>query len=109
MSPATNIKLKDFVIEHTEHINKFINDLSSNCLHPQILLLTRISGKTIIDNIFSNIAQPLIKNVATGNIIFGKSDHLPQFFFLPDFFSNKSNKRKMRKYMTRTDLIITFR
>ena len=28
----------------SEHINKFINDLSSYSLHPQILLQTRISG-----------------------------------------------------------------
>ena len=66
----------------SEHINKFINDLSSNCLHPQILLPIWISGnsKTIIDNMFFNIAEPLIKNVATGNITFSISDHLPQFF-----------------------------
>ena len=36
----------------------------------------------------SNTAEPLIKNVAKGNITFGISDHPPQFFFLPDFFSN---------------------
>ena len=31
-------------INSSEHINKFINDLSSYSLHPQILLPTRISG-----------------------------------------------------------------
>ena len=30
--------------DSSEHINKFINDLSSNCLHPQFLLPTQISG-----------------------------------------------------------------
>ena len=29
---------------------------------------------------FFNIAEPLIKNVATGDITFSISDHLPQFF-----------------------------
>ena len=74
----------------SEHINKFMNDLCSNCLHPQILLPTQIIGigKTIVDNMFSNIAEPLIKNVASGNITFSICDHLPQFFFLPDYFSN---------------------
>ena len=89
-----NIDLLKF--DSSEHINKFINDLSSNCFHPQILLPTRISGcsKIIIDNISSNIAEPLIKNVATGNITFSISDHLPQFFFLPDFFSNNYTYKK---------------
>ena len=52
-----NILIDDFNIEllkfdPSEHINKFINDLSSNCLHPQIILPTRISdnSKPIIDN-----------------------------------------------------------
>ena len=74
----------------SECINKFINDLSSNYLHPQILLPPWISGnsKTIIDNTFHNIAEPLIKNAATGNITFSISDHFPQFFFFPDFFAN---------------------
>ena len=52
----------DFIkFDTSEHINKFINDLFSNCLHPQILLPTQISSnsKTIIDNMFSNITQPL--------------------------------------------------
>ena len=62
-----NILIGDFNIDllkfdSSEHINKFINDLSSYCLHPQILLI-QISGnsKTIIDNMFSNIANLLLK------------------------------------------------
>ena len=56
-----------------------MNYLSSNCLHPQILVQTLISGnsKTIIDNMFSSIAEPLIKNISTGNIMFSISDHFP--------------------------------
>ena len=93
--------------DSSEHKNKFINDLSSCCLHPQILL-TQISGnsKTIIDNMFSKIAEPLIKNVATDNITFAICDRLPQFFFLPDFFSNICT-REMLKYMTGADLMRT--
>ena len=81
-----NIDLLKF--DWSEHINKSINDLSSNCLYPQIVLLTWISGnsKNIIDNMFSNIAEPPIKNVAKGNITFSISDHPLQIFFLPDFF-----------------------
>ena len=67
-----NIDLLKF--DSFEHTNKFINDLSLNCLHPQILLPTRISGisENIIDMI-SNIAEPHIKNFATGNITFSIS------------------------------------
>ena len=59
-------------------------------MHPQILLPTQINdnSKTIIDNMFSNLAEPLIENVASGNVTFSIFDLLPQFFFLPDFFSN---------------------
>ena len=43
---------------------------------------------------FSNIAKPLIKKVATDNITFSISDHFPKFFFLPDFFSNNYTYKK---------------
>ena len=59
----------------------------------------RFNSKTIIDNLFSNIAEPLIKNVATGNITFSISDNLPQFFNLTDFFSyNYTYKRNAEVY-----------
>ena len=62
--------IEPLIFDFSEHKNKFINDSSPNCLHPQILIPTQISGnsKTIIDNIFSNIAEPLIKSFTTGNI-----------------------------------------
>ena len=46
-----NVPIGDFDIDLlkfdlSEHTNKFINDLSSNCMHPQILLPTRISGNS---------------------------------------------------------------
>ena len=93
----------------SEHINTFLNDLSSNSLHPQILLPTWVSGnsKTVIDNMFSNIAGPIIKNVAAGNITVSISDNLSRFLFLPDFFILIINTREMLKYMTGADLVRT--
>ena len=73
-----NIDLLKF--DSSEHINKFIYDLSSNCLHPQIVSPTQISG--------NSKTEPLIKNVLTGNITFSMFDHLPQFSFLLGLFSN---------------------
>ena len=45
----------DFLnFDTSEHVSKFLDDLASNSLQPQILLPTRISNnsKTLIDNIF---------------------------------------------------------
>ena len=99
-----NIDLLKF--DSSEHINKFINDLPSNCSYLHIILPTQISdnNKTVIDHIFSNITEPLIKYVVTGNITFSISD---QFFFLPDFFLIIIPTMEMRKYMTGADLIRT--
>ena len=74
----------------SEHVSTFLDDLASNSLQPQILLPTRISNnsKTLIDNIFCNIPNPLVKSAMSGNISSSISDHLPQFFILPEFFSN---------------------
>ena len=84
----------DFIIDlfnfdTSEHVSTFLDDLPCNSLQPQILLPTRISNnKTLIDNIFCNIPNPLVKSALPGNISLGISDHLPQFFILPEFFSN---------------------
>ena len=47
----------------SEHVSTFLDDL-------QILLPTRISNntKTLTDNIFCNIPNPLVKNAMSGNI-----------------------------------------
>ena len=47
----------------SEHVSTFLDDL-------QILLSTRISNntKTLTDNIFCNIPNPLVKNAMSGNI-----------------------------------------
>ena len=74
----------------SEHVSTFLDDLASNLLKSQILLPTRISNnsKTLIDNNFCNIPNPLAKSAMFGNVSSSISDHLPQFFILPDFFSN---------------------
>ena len=82
-----NIDLLNF--DTSEYVSTFLDDLASNSLQPQILLPTRISNnsKTLIDNIFCNIPNPLVKSAMSGNISSSISDHLPQFFILPEFFS----------------------
>ena len=83
-----NIDLLNF--DTSEHVSTFLDDLASNSLQPQIILPTRISNnsKNLIDIIFCNIPNLLAKSAMFGNILSGILDHLPQFFILPDFFSN---------------------
>ena len=71
-------------------LGDFLDNLTSNSLQPQILLLRRISNnsKTLTDNIFCNIPTPLIKSAMSGNISSSLLDYLPQFFMLTHFFSN---------------------
>ena len=51
---------------------------------------TRIhkNHETLTDNSFCNIPNFEIKNSVSGNSTTILSDHLPQFFLIPDFFSN---------------------
>ena len=81
-----NIDLLNF--DTSKYVSTFLDDLASNSLQPQILLPTRISSnsKTLIYNIFCNIPNPLVKSAMSGNISSSISDHLPQFFILPEFF-----------------------
>ena len=67
----------------SDHIKTILDSL-------QLLLPTRvcINSKTLINNIFCNITKPLAKSASSGNISSSISYHLPQFFILPDFFSN---------------------
>ena len=80
--------LGDFNIDTSEYVSTFLDDLASNLLQTQILLPTRISNnsKTLINSIFCNIPNPLVKSAISGNISSSISDHLPQFFILPGFF-----------------------
>ena len=73
------------------NINEIINDLFTNCLHPQILLPTRISG-----NVKLSLAT-CSKNVTTGNtnillLVYLITFH--SFSFLPDFFSRNYTYKK---------------
>ena len=65
----------------------------SNSLQTQILLPTRVckNSKTLIDSIFCNISNALVKAEISRNISSSILDHLPRFFILPDFFSNYTN------------------
>ena len=83
-----NIDLLNF--DTSEQVITFLYDLNSNSLQLQILLPNKISknSETLIDNIFCNLLNPLIKSTISGNISSIMSDHLPQFFTIPDFFSN---------------------
>ena len=71
-----NIDLLNF--DTLEHVSTFLDDLPSNSLQPHILIPTRISNncKTLIDNSFCNIPNPLVKSVMSGNILSSISDHL---------------------------------
>ena len=96
-----NIDLLKYEI--SDSINNFINTLSSNFLLPLIFLPTRISKtSTLIDNIFSNSTS--LEEIESGNVTSTLSDHLPQFIFLPEFFSKisvtKSNilRRDWKKF-----------
>ena len=96
-----NIDLLKYEI--SDSVNNFIDTLSSNFLLPLIFLPTRISKtSTLIDNIFSNSTS--LEQIESGNVTSTFSDHLPQFIFLPDFFSKipvtKSNilRRDWKKF-----------
>ena len=83
--------LGDFNIDLLKHeisdsVNNFIDTLSSNFLLRLIFLPTKISKtSTLIDNIFSNSTS--LEEIESGNVTSTFLDHLPQFIFLPDFFS----------------------
>ena len=90
----TIVLLGDFnidllIFDTSEYVSTFLDDLAFNSLQPQILLPTRISNnsKTLIDKIFCNIPNPLVKSAMSGNISSSISDNRPQFFILPEFFS----------------------
>ena len=65
---------------HTD-TNDFINSMVSHYLLPCILLPTRVTGhsSTVIDNIFSNVAD---LDTISGNIINQIVDHFVQFLIL---------------------------
>ena len=77
----------------------FLDELSSSYFMPQIFLPSRItsSTKTLIDNIFCNIAQSSEQNIST-NLTTTYSDHLPQVLLVPGFYWCK-NVRKSNVFI----------
>ena len=69
--------------------NEFLDSLSSHYFFPHILQPSRVTtnSKTLIDNIFPNMAVP---NIISGNLTASISDHLPQFLIVPNIFFNAS-------------------
>ena len=69
--------------------NEFLDSLSSHNFLPHILQPSRVTtnSKTLIHNIFSNMAVP---NISSGNLTASISDYLPQFLVAPNIFFNAS-------------------
>ena len=80
-----NINLSDY--NNHQPTNTFLDFLASNSIIPYMLQPTRLTShsKTLIDNIFSNVR---LWEAISGNITATSSDHLPQFLFVPNVFSN---------------------
>ena len=72
--------------------NDFLDSLASNSFILYILHHTRTTShsKTLIDNIFSNLIS---HEIISGNITATISNHLPQFFFVPNIMSKPSTQR----------------
>ena len=72
--------------------NEFLDSLSSDYFLPHILQPSTVTtnSKTLIYNIFSNMAVP---NIISGNLTASISDHLSQFLVAPNIFFNASNPK----------------
>ena len=69
--------------------SKFLDVIYSSNLLPHITSLTRLTSRSLMDNIFSNINE----ECTSGNIISTISDHLGQFLIIPNHsYSNNSRK-----------------
>ena len=79
-----NIDLLNYDIH--QPTNEFLDSLFSYYFLPHILQPSRGTSnfKTLLDNIFTNIALPNINSI---------SDHLPQFHIALNAFFNSSNPR----------------
>ena len=69
--------------------NEFLDSLSSHYFLPHILQPSRktTNSKTLIGNIFSNMAVP---NIISGNLTASISGHLLQFLVAPNILFNAS-------------------
>ena len=88
-------------IDTDNECQSFLDITSSNLLTPLILKPTRFTtkGKTLIDNIFTNLLVPC----KSGDITCSISDHLPQFAILdinPTSCYNKETIKYKRDYST---------
>ena len=83
---------------------EFLDSISSHYFLPHILQPSRVTtnSKTLIDNIFSNLAVP---NIIPVNLTASISDHPPQFFLAPDTFFNASYSESNNSEETSQDLI----
>ena len=72
--------------------NEFLDSLLSHYFLPHILQPSRVATnfKTLIDNIFSNMAVP---NNISGNLTASISDHLPHILVVPNVFFNASDPK----------------
>ena len=82
------------LLNYNDHqaINNFLDSLASNSFILYILHPTRINNhsKTLLDNMFSNFISP---EIISSNIITTKSDHLPQFSFVPNILPNPPTQK----------------
>lgn len=90
----------------SDYVSNFLNDLASILMQTQYLLPTRIwrNSKTLIDNFFGNIPNPLIKTGISGNNSSSILDHSPQLSLLPEFFS-KSTTAKYNRNVDCSDVV----
>ena len=68
--------------EYNDHINEFLNTITSTFLQPCITEPTRIiqgNRPSLVDNIFTNIFN---KELYSGNILDKITDHLPNFLII---------------------------
>ena len=78
-----NINLLNYDIHLST--NEFLDSLSSHYFLSYILQPSRVTtnSKTLIDNIFFNMAVP---SIISGNFTASISDHVPQFLVAPNIF-----------------------
>ena len=67
--------------------NEFLDFFHLITFFPIFYSRVTTNSKTLIDNIFSNMA---VFNIVSGNIAASISDHLPQFLVAPNIFFNAS-------------------
>ena len=77
------------LLNYNDHqtTNEFLDSLASNSFLPYFYSQPSLDSKTLIDNMISNVIS---HEVISGNITATIYDHLPQFLFVPNVFSNPS-------------------